>query len=157
MALYLVRHAQAGNRDRWLLDGHDDSLRPLSDAGHRQARRLVSRFEGVPVSQALSSPYLRCVQTLEPLAHHLGLAVTPTPELAEGGSFLAVVELLARVPDHTVLCSHGDVIPEVIAALYRRGMSIDSPEDWRKGSTWVVERDGDSFTSATVIAPPPKD
>jgi 8-oxo-dGTP diphosphatase len=153
VALYIVRHAQAGDRKDW--DG-DDRVRPLTAPGLAQARHLDERFASIPVALVLSSPYVRCMQTVEPLAHSHGLSVEPTKQLKEGKSFAGVLELLETVPDHTVLCSHGDVIPETIAALYRRGMEITSAEDWRKGSTWVIERDGDTFPSALALPPPPK-
>ncbi len=59
------------------------------------------------------------------------------------------------MPDGAVLCSHGDVIGEVIDALVRRGCELTSPPDWRKGSTWVLRRDDDgTFTSARCWPPP---
>ena len=36
--------------------------------------------------------------------------------LAEGGPIRSVVELLAALPDHTVLCSHGDILMGTIDA-----------------------------------------
>src|SRR3954469_967625 len=63
--LLLVRHAKAGNRKSW--DGVD-RLRPLTDAGWAQGTALLDLLgESRPV-RLLSSPYVRCVQTLEPLA-----------------------------------------------------------------------------------------
>jgi len=49
--------------------------------------------------------------------------------LAEKRSFVDVIDLLDKLPDHAIACSHGDVIPDVISALYRRGMEIDGVED----------------------------
>lgn len=157
MPLYLLRHAQAADRHRWLATNEGDALRPLTPAGMNQAAHLAARLGGVPVPLVLSSTYLRCVQTVEPLASALGLAVTPSSLLAEGSAFAPVIELLGEVPDHTVLCSHGDVIPDVISALYRRGMEIATPEDWRTATTWVIERGDERFTRASVIAPPAED
>lgn len=151
MSLYLVRHARAGDRTKW---SGDDVLRPLTADGERQAERIAARFDSVPVALVLSSPYLRCLQTVGPTARRFGLEVQPTIELAEGSPFSAVLDLLAHVPDHTVLCSHGDVIPDTIAALYRRGMDIGTAEDWRKGSIWVIEREEEQFLRAIALAPP---
>jgi 8-oxo-dGTP diphosphatase len=53
-----------------------------------------------------------------------------------------------------VLCSHGDVIPAILDALVRRGMSIDGMRDTRKASVWVLHKDGETFTSAEVWPPP---
>jgi len=63
--LLLVRHAKAGHRKDW--DG-DDRARPLSRAGITQARKLVPVLSPSAPTRLLSSPYTRCVQSLEPLA-----------------------------------------------------------------------------------------
>lgn len=151
MTIYLVRHAQAGHRDSW---HDDDRVRPLTDEGREQAVHLADRFDDIAVPQVLSSPYLRCMQTLEPLALRRGLEVEPTGVLAEGHAFVAVIDLLLAVPEHSVLCSHGDVIPDTIQALCRRGMVVSGAPDWRKGSTWLLEREGGHFTHASAWAPP---
>ena len=154
MSIYLVRHAKAGSSDRW--DG-DDRQRPLTDKGRVQAQLLAKRFAGVPVPRIFSSPYVRCVETVEPLSKARGVDIESIELLAEAGSFAPIIDLLLSVPEHTVLCSHGDTIPETIAALCRRGMEIEGPEDWRKGSTWVLDREGELFTHATACAPPRAD
>ena len=79
---YLVRHGEAGDRHAW----HDpDELRPLTEEGWRQAKALVDLLADAEIDRLLSSPYVRCVQTLEPLAEARGLPVETTPVLAEGG------------------------------------------------------------------------
>ncbi len=154
MAIYLVRHGKAGDRLGW---AGDDRLRPLSKKGRRQAARLAERFEDIAVPRVLSSPFVRCIETVRPVAKARGLEVVLSEALGEGSSFLDVIELLDAVPDSTVLCSHGDVIPETISAFFRRGLEISGPEDWRKGATWVLERGPDGFTAAHAWAPPPDD
>ena len=151
MPLYLVRHAKAGSRSGWV--GSDIS-RPLSKPGREQAQELARRLAEFPVPRILSSPYLRCVDTVQPLAVKVGVAVVPTELLAEEGEASLVIELFAACPDHTVACSHGDVIPAVIETLARHGMEVIGEPDWRKGATWVIERDGDEFTQATAWPPP---
>ena len=92
------------------------------------------------VRRVLSSPYLRCVQTVEPLAVALDLKVEDVEALTEGTPFEAALDLLDEVPDHTVLCSHGDVILATVDALVRRGLAVKGQPDWRKGATWVLNR-----------------
>jgi 8-oxo-dGTP diphosphatase len=149
--LYLVRHAKAGERAGF--DG-DDELRPLSKAGHRQAAAIARKLAKRDVTVLISSPFVRCVQTLEPLAHLLREPVHVDDRLAEGSSFASVMELFASLPDGAVLCSHGDVIPDVVDALVRRGVELASPPEWRKASTWVLRRDDGVFTSARAWPPP---
>jgi 8-oxo-dGTP diphosphatase len=150
--IYLVRHAKAGKREDW--EG-DDALRPLSRAGRKQADLLADTFVRLPPGQLLSSPYVRCVETLQPTADKVGAQVEHVAALAEGGRFEDVLELIAGAAANSVLCSHGDVIPAVITALDRRGAAIRSAPEWRKASTWVLERETDGTITAAEAWPPP--
>jgi len=149
--VYLVRHAKAGERRVW--DG-DDMARPLSNTGWKQAEALGKRLAGKRISEPYSSPYVRCVQTLEPLAERLGTTVHEDDRLLEGKPFEDVLELLAEIEDGAVLCSHGDIIPDTIQALARRGMEVQSPPDWRKATVWVLKRKGERITKGKVWPPP---
>jgi 8-oxo-dGTP diphosphatase len=149
---YLVRHAKAGDRERWK---EPDELRPLTKKGRRQAEALVARFRGLDVARVISSPYARCVQTVRPLALDRGLPVDTSDVLAEGAAtsdVLALLEELASTP--TVLCSHGDVIPALVLHLVELGANIAGERDWKKGSTWVLEREGDRVARASYLPPP---
>lgn len=150
-AVYLVRHAKAGDRERWT---EDDRLRPLTKKGRRQAEGLVHLFRRVDVARILSSSYVRCTQTVRPLALARGLEVGVEPVLEEGAAIGDVLELLGSCPENTVLCTHGDVIPAVIQPLATGGMVIEGETGWKKGSTWVLERRGDVFLSARYVPPP---
>jgi broad specificity phosphatase PhoE len=44
-----------------------DEDRPLSVPGHREAHGLLARLRDYPITRILTSPALRCVQTVEPL------------------------------------------------------------------------------------------
>ena len=116
--------------------------------GDRQATR---RPKG---DIAVASPYVRCIQTLEPLSKRLGVDVQPEPRLCEGEPFEPVLDLLGEVDTGAVLCSHGDIVPDVINALHRRGMEVQSPPDWRKATIWVLKRKGDRITRGKVWPPP---
>lgn len=151
MTIYLVRHAKAADRASW---PPPDSERPLRKAGWQQARTLGERLAAVGPKQLVSSPSLRCIQTLEPLAELTGLPIEIDDRLDEGAAFEGALELLDKVPHGTVLSSHGDVIPETIEALVRRGLDVQSPADWRKATVWVLERKHGNFTHAVVWGPP---
>lgn len=78
--IVLVRHAEpvyptAG--------GPDDYHRPLTETGHAQASGLVAELSAVKPALIASSPYLRAVQTVEPLARALGRPVHTDHELRE--------------------------------------------------------------------------
>ena len=134
--ILLVRHAKAGDRERW--DAPDDH-RPLTAKGEAQAQALVDLLAGYEIDRVLSSPYLRCTQTVAPLAAARGLAVEPCDELAEGEGRAGIVLVrgLLTEPRYTVLCSHGDVVEEVLDAL-----GVQREQFTRKGATWVLEEAG---------------
>ncbi|MFM8871684.1 MAG: SixA phosphatase family protein [Actinomycetota bacterium] len=151
MVIAFVRHAHAGSRSAWT---DDDKLRPLSVKGERQATALVNELRQVGVTALISSPYLRCVQTLQPLSEETGIAVTVDERLSEDTSFEVTLSLLEHAPDGAVLCSHGDVIPATVDALVRRGMFVDGPAALRKGAAYFLHRDGGTFTRADYLPPP---
>jgi 8-oxo-(d)GTP phosphatase len=147
----LVRHARAGNREAWL---EDDVLRPLSRRGRAQAESLVATFRDRAVDLVLSSSYVRCVQTVRPLAIARSVPLEEHDALAEGARTEEALSLVRSRGGSVVMCSHGDVIPAVVLSLAEHGMEMHDPPVWKKGSTWVLERDGGLFTSARYLAPP---
>lgn len=145
MVVLLVRHAKAGDRTRWT---DDDRTRPLTEAGRAQAVGLVGAIGTVPVA-LYSSPYVRCVETLQPLAAAYGLEVALDDRLAEGVDLDSVLDLLNEIPDGSVMCSHGDVIPMLVDALVRRGMVLESAVPGiKKGSWFTLSREGDQWSRA---------
>jgi len=73
--IYLIRHAHAEWR-------HDES-RPLSDAGVRAAAMVADRLSSRPIVAVYTSPSMRSVKTVEPLATRLGLRPESMPDLRE--------------------------------------------------------------------------
>ena len=118
MTSVLLRHASAGDRDDW--DG-DDELRPLDARGHRQAAALVELLRPLEVRRVVSSPYVRCIETVQPLAVALGLPVEEDRRLAEGAG-RAALELLRE--DGVVCCTHGDVVEAVLGHGLKKGAAV---------------------------------
>jgi phosphohistidine phosphatase SixA len=144
--IFLIRHAHAG--DRRSHEG-DDGLRPLSDKGLTQAKNLAKVLRDQGVGAVFSSPATRCVQTVEPLAARLGQRVDERRELREGADPAKLIRLMEELAtSNPAMCGHGDVIPQVVQLLERRGMSIDGPAGNNKASWWVLEHDGGAFTRA---------
>lgn len=114
----LVRHASAGERSRW--DG-DDRLRPLDARGRRQAAALVEPLRATGARRVVSSPYLRCVETVEPLAAALGVAVERDERLAEGAGRAALAVLS---DDGVVACTHGDVLQLLTGRSVKAGAAV---------------------------------
>jgi 8-oxo-(d)GTP phosphatase len=152
-ALYVVRHAKAGIRAAW--SGPDEE-RPLTRRGRKQARRLVERFQGLDIQRILSSPFVRCMQTVEPLAEARGLPVEVATELREGASVDALLRGLATFGDRpTVVCGHGTEIRSMIDRLEAGGATIEGARGIAKGSVWVLDREGERIVAAHYLPAPP--
>jgi len=152
--LLLVRHASAG--DRSLFEG-DDTKRPLDARGEQDARRLAETLSFFPVEQIVSSPAVRCLDTVQPLARRLGLAVECDDALAEGRTHGAG-DLLDRYRQKaTVLCTHGDVMEAALASV-RASSRLPVPGDGalKKACTWVLCGNGNAatFKVASYLPPP---
>ena len=152
--VHVVRHAEAGDRKRWT---GSDEARPLSKGGRRQAAGLAVRFAGEPFVQFLSSPFLRCVQTLEPLAEARGVAIEPLDQLAEGKpwEYLEKLILQAEGEGPTAVCVHGDVYLGLMTDLFERGVSGPVARGFKKGSAWVLEVSDGAIVSARHVPAPP--
>lgn len=136
--LMVVRHADAGDKRSWV---GLDRQRPLSATGRRQADGLVIRLEDYPVERILSSPTLRCLDTVRPLARDRFLEVEPVAAL---GVDAGLDPLLAMLWDqelgNAVLCTHGETIGRLVARLAGDGFDVTGPMHWPKGSTWMLQR-----------------
>jgi 8-oxo-dGTP diphosphatase len=150
--LYVVRHADAGHRG-----GRDepDEARPLTDRGKRQAEGLRTELAGAGITRVLASPFVRCVQTLVPLADELGLEVELDARLAEGQGPLGVLFLAKELrTTNAAVCSHGDVIPDLLDALQANGTRLKGELRWQKASTWVLTWEGDHLAKGRYLPPP---
>ncbi len=151
--ILVVRHALAGDRDAWQ---DDDRIRPLDARGRSQADDLVDVLDPWDVRRIVSSAYVRCDQTVQPLAAARALDVEHHEGVAEGAPRQATLELLASVETGTVLCSHGDVIGDLVTHLADEDGRLDGIRlRWRKASTWVLTLDDrNRVTRARLLAPP---
>lgn len=149
--LILVRHAKAGQRDRF--DGPDDQ-RPLEQAGQEQARALVPNLLTFGPAAVHSAPPVRCVETVRPLADKLGVEVLMEPTLSESAydadpeaARKRATELIS--PDQVrVVCSQGGVIPDLLDWWAKRDGLKLPPARNRKGSAWVLSFAGERLVAA---------
>jgi broad specificity phosphatase PhoE len=136
--LMVVRHADAGDKRSWT---GLDRQRPLSATGRRQADGLVVRLEDYPVERILSSPTLRCLDTMRPLARDRFLEVEPVAALGvDAGLDPLLAMLWNRELRNAVLCTHGETIGQLFAQLAGQGLVAPEPLHWPKGSTWLLHR-----------------
>jgi len=146
---YLLRHAKAGSRERWT---SPDRERPLSQAGRVQAAALFAVL-GSEIRSIRSSPYVRCMETVEPLAASLGLPVVAEPRLAEGEDPEWTLRQLAS-DGGGLFCTHGDVMAAVVCGLTEAKVPLVGGMQWAKGSTWVFEVSGGRVIAGRYVPPP---
>lgn len=135
--LVLVRHALAIPRSAW--DG-SDAARPLKQRGVRQAGALVDLLRDHPIATLVSSPSTRCTATLRPLARARGMKIKTSASLREGRGDRAL-DLALDVVGDVLLCTHGDVLVDVLQGLRRLGWPIPPRPRTAKGSAWLLGRE----------------
>jgi phosphohistidine phosphatase SixA len=150
MDAFVVRHAKAGSRRRF--DG-DDRHRPLTKNGGVQADAIAGLLAHRDVARVLTSPYTRCIQTVEPLAEQLGIKVEIDEVLAEGYDWAHALALIEAATEPLALCSHGDVIGDLMHHLAIRGVPLDD-DRIEKGSTWVLQIEEGEVVKARYLPPP---
>ena len=153
MLVLLVRHGHAGAKRQW---HGDDSFRPLDPLGLAQAAALVPLLTPFLPARILSSPFLRCVQTVTPLGDALSVPIERSPALVPeaGGATLLARDVSIAAPGAIVLCTHGEVIHDMQAEIATDGLADFGPASPReKGSVWVLDRTGGRFTGARYLPP----
>ena len=127
--LMVVRHADAG--DKLQLD-RSGQRRPLSASGRRQADGLVVRLEDYPVERVLSSPTLRCLDTVRPLARDRFLEVEPVARLeVDGGLDPAAGHALGPgAAQRRALHPWRDFIGRLVNGLVEDGFDVKGPLRW---------------------------
>lgn len=72
--VYLIRHCEAEGQP---------SEAPLTENGFKQANHLSDLFSEVPIDRIISSPYMRAVQSIEPLAKRINIEIETNEQLTE--------------------------------------------------------------------------
>jgi len=150
--LILVRHASAGRKADW---PGDDEARPLDAQGAADARVLAGLLGCfAPAARVVSSPALRCTETVRPFAAGLGGAVeaeaclTPYGRSAVFSSRTDQADALGRLLSDlvaerrpVVLCLHRENLPDVLSGVCAAlGAQAVLPADpsLPKGGFWVA-------------------
>jgi 8-oxo-dGTP pyrophosphatase MutT (NUDIX family)/phosphohistidine phosphatase SixA len=137
--LLIVRHTSAGDSDEWY---GDDARRPLDERGRRQAEALVDQLATFELDRVVSSPFDRCVQTVEPLSRARGLELETSDDLAEGADLDRVHDLLLRLSGQSaVACGHGPELQPLFGKV-------------KKGETVVVEPSNNGLVELGRLPPP---
>lgn len=108
--IYLIRHGDRfdyANKELWRNRcsqlGIEHSDPPLSSIGHAQARSAAAALASAGVQHILASPYLRVLQTAQPLAHATGIPISIEDGLSElghtPGSIIPATQRFAYFPE----------------------------------------------------------
>ena len=160
-AVVVVRHGRARSRASWK---KGEATRPLTDTGHSQARALVTMLAAFGVTQVVTSPWARCVDTVTPYAKAAGVDVEPAPPLTEAaavespkGAAKAVRRLL-RSGSAVAVATHRPVLPTVFAEITEASRcwmagAIPTRDPYlRTGETLVVHVTGKGAATRVVAA-----
>lgn len=118
--LAMVRHGRALARESF---AKDDQKRPLDAKGEERAEGIVPLLACYGVGRLVSSPSVRCRDTLRPYAVASGLSMNVRDGLSEEGykddPTRAPRELTRLLKRGTgaALCSHGPVLPPLLDIL----------------------------------------
>ena len=97
-------------------------MRPLDERGRRQVLALRDLLAARVTGPIASSPYVRCAETVRPLAAKRSLPVDERVELAEGATRSEAFALLEELQgSDLLLCTHGDVILELLGEGMKKG------------------------------------
>ncbi|QGN58925.1 NUDIX hydrolase [Nostocoides sp. HKS02] len=127
--LVLVRHAHATGRGSW---SGDDQLRPLTSSGRQRAAALAPVLAAYGVTRLVSSPSLRCADTLRPYAALIGAPLRTKDGLSEEGYAAdpaRATHHLHRLVERgkaAAVCSHGPVLPDLLRGLFGL-VNLDEP------------------------------
>ncbi len=153
--LLVVRHGKAGKKQRWK---GDDALRPLDNEGIAQARRVAAVAPCYGPTRIASADLVRCADTVRPLSQLLGVPVDIEPGLGRDAYAADPKQTLTWVRDvidaggTSVLCSQGEVIPDLLTRLSARSpVRLRRPAS-RKGSVWALSFAGGKMISADYDA-----
>lgn len=141
MRLLLVRHAHAGDREKFAKTGNPDELRPLSKRGIRQMKdALPGLMALVPSCDIiLTSPLIRSRQTAAILSGAWGQPAVDEPALAPDRPVTKVIDLLNGYADVPVVVAVGHE-PQLGLLASRLLTGSRTPSiDFAKGGACLLE------------------
>jgi 8-oxo-dGTP diphosphatase len=128
--LVVLRHASSVGRSAWSRTDHE---RPLDDTGRAQAVALAGLLMAYDIGRVITSPSVRCTQSVAPYAGLVGISSEQMRLLSEEGAEEGSVSALAAdtlrdlaVP--TVICTHRPVLPWVFDGLGMRDPKLAKGE-----------------------------
>ena len=141
MRITIVRHALARDKKSW---PGPDLERPLDPIGERQAAGMALLLMKHKVRRIISSPAIRCVQTMQPLADAANVPIELWDELGRDANASRLTNCFTDPEYHNaVLCTHGEVLHQLLLVDNVRRMARHRKLSPRrlliKGSAWRLE------------------
>lgn len=127
-AIVALRHGKAVPPTEWA--GADDT-RPLTERGLIQAMSVAPGIAAFRPEKLISSTAVRCGSTVAPAARITGLPVSASASISQNAfekgtaNVPKVVAKRLRRRVSAVLCSHGPVLPQILAELGRQTATHD--------------------------------
>jgi 8-oxo-dGTP diphosphatase len=126
----VVRHALAVPRSTWKKTDH---RRPLVGAGRARSGVVTGILDAYGITELVTSPSKRCVQTIQPYAVSAGIRPVTKNAVSEEGfehkgpePTRRLVEKLLAQETAVALCTHGPVLPTILKVL-RAAVDRDAP------------------------------
>jgi 8-oxo-dGTP diphosphatase len=141
--LIIVRHTKALERGDW---DDDDSKRTLDERGVVQSEQLIQHLEPFGIDEIYSSDYIRCIQTVTPLAQSRGLKITEIPNLNEENFELdperaiSFANAVKQDEKNILICSHNPVIPTMLRGILNTKLKNKDLIKLEPGDAWIVHR-----------------
>jgi 8-oxo-dGTP pyrophosphatase MutT (NUDIX family)/phosphohistidine phosphatase SixA len=141
--LIILRHTKALERGDW---DEEDSQRTLNEVGLDQAQLLIKHLEPFAIEEVYTSDYLRCVQTVTPMAHSRGLGITQVPSLNEETfetdplRSVSFANALKQDEKNILICSHNPVIPTMLRGILNTKLKNKDLIKLEPGDAWIVHR-----------------
>jgi 8-oxo-dGTP diphosphatase len=120
----VLRHAKATPRSDWH-EGKvvDDGNRPLLPEGKKQAKEIIPLLRAFAPKRVVTSPWVRCFNTVQPYANKYRLPVIERSQLSELGNKKGprrtknVVNDVIEEGKSAVICSHRPALPTILESL----------------------------------------
>jgi len=141
--LIILRHTKALERGDW---DDLDSKRTLDEKGLQQAASLITHLAPFAIDEIYSSDYIRCVQTVTPLADVRNLRITEIPNLNEENFDLdpersiSFANAVKQDEKNILLCSHNPVIPTMLRGILNTKLKNKDLIKLEPGDAWIVHR-----------------
>jgi 8-oxo-dGTP diphosphatase len=120
----VLRHAKATPRSDWNQGkAVDDGKRPLLAEGKKQAKELIPLLNAFGPKRVITSPWLRCLTSVEPYAKKFKHPIIERSQLSEQGNKKGprrtknVLKDVIAEKKAAVVCSHRPALPTILESL----------------------------------------